>query len=197
MDSDRKIAELKAMGVRDCKAIPDERTRILSEKIKKLCGRDGYEVVGIYPPRYNTMYADIGNMNTILAWAHAESLEVVLKKNPECDLAISDQFAWKTTLINKLKTKGKKIQVIQRPKAEENIAVAAASILARARFLEVMDDMQKRFKHHFSKGANAHVISEAVEFLKNGGRIEDVAKVHFKTTKEVMTIFSKIKQQSN
>ncbi|GAF69110.1 unnamed protein product, partial [marine sediment metagenome] len=89
--------------------------------------------------------------------------------------------------ISKLKERGKRIELIQRPKAEENIAVAAASILARAQFIELMEFMEKRFKHTFSKGASDTVIEEAVDFIKNGGKLTDVSKVHFKMTDKVRT----------
>ncbi|MCK4588954.1 MAG: ribonuclease HIII [Nanoarchaeota archaeon] len=192
VDTEAKIEQLRSIGVRDCKKIPDSRVMLMAKRIGQICD---HEVVFILPPKYNELYSRMANLNEILAWAHAQSLEQLLTRNQECDIAISDQFAWKDILINKLKQRGKKIQVIQRPKAEENIAVAAASILARAKFLDVLSDMKRRFKHDFSKGCNDRVKGEAVDFLKKGGDLKDIAKIHFKTTKEVIGKFEKQKKK--
>ena len=127
----------------------------------------------------------MGNLNEVLAWAHAQSLEVLLRKNPKCDIAISDQFAGKDLLISKLKEMGKTIELIQRPKAEENIAVASASILARAGFIEILEFMERQFNHKFHKGAGNEVVEDALEFIKKGKNLSLVAKIHFQTTKKV------------
>jgi ribonuclease HIII len=140
------------------------------------------------------MWQSMKNMNDILAWSHAESLEVLLKRNPNCSIAISDQFASKQVLLDKLKEKGKNIELLQRPKAEENIAVAAASILARDVFLSSMEKMSRMFKQSFSKGENPKVIDEGVSFVKSGKRLSVVAKVHFKTTKKIGKLLEKKKE---
>lgn len=192
VDTEMKISQLRALGVRDSKKIPDNKIRLIAERIKKICGKDSYEVIFIPPPRYNQLYRDMGNLNEILAWAHAKSLEVLLKRNPECNIAISDQFAGKDILINKLKEKGRKIELIQRHKAEENIAVAAASVLARAKFIELMEFMEKEYNHNFHKGENDIVIKDAVDFVKKGKDLIQIAKIHFKTTEKVMNIVKKV-----
>lgn len=194
VNDENKMDDLKAIGVRDCKKLPDSRVKVMAKRVSQLCDS---EVIRILPPKYNELYARMGNLNEILAWAHSQSLEQVLKRNPKCEIAISDQFAWKDILLGKLKQMGRKIQVIQRPKAEENIAVAAASILARAKFVETIEYMNRTFRHSFSKGANDKVILEAVEYVKKKGGLQradmvlsNVAKVHFKTTDQVKKMLS-------
>ena len=73
------------------------------------------------------------------------------------------------------------------PRAEANIAVAAASVLARDRFLEKMAAMGKRYGMTFPRGASAAVIRAAQEFAKKNGtaKLPSVTKMHFKTTAEV------------
>src|SRR2546421_15740 len=83
----------------------------------------------------NEVYNKIHNLNVLLARAHAHALESLLEK-VSCDLAIADQFGNKSILLNALMEKGRKIKLEQRPHAEEDIAVAAASILARAKFVQ-------------------------------------------------------------
>lgn len=192
VDTENKINQLRALGVKDSKKIQDSKIKLMAKRIGSICGQNTYEVIFISPPKYNQLYTDMGNLNEILAWAHAQSLEALLKRNPECNIAISDQFAGKDILINKLKEKGRKIELIQRHKAEENIAVAAASILARAKFIELMEFMEKEFGQTFHKGENNTVIKESVEFVRKGKDLTQIAKFHFKTTEKVMNILKNI-----
>jgi ribonuclease HIII len=188
VDSEKKISQLKKIGVQDSKKISDKKVEIIAKKIKEICDS---EVIAISPLRYNQMWDSMGNLNDILAWSHAESLEVLLKRNLLCDVAISDQFASKDILLNRLKDKGKSIELLQRPKAEENIAVAAASILARDSFLRSLEKLGRIFKQSFSKGENPKVINEGLNFVKAGGKLSNVAKTHFKTTKKIEKLLEK------
>jgi ribonuclease HIII len=134
----------------------------------------------------------MGNLNELLAWAHAQSLEKVLTRNKDCNIAISDQFAWKDILIGKLKQLGKKIELVQRPKAEENIAVAAASILARANYLSSMEYLKKSYQIDFPKGAGNEANQTGLEYLNKGKELVDVAKIHFKNTKLIKVMQKQI-----
>jgi len=73
-------------------------------------------------------------------------------------------------------------------KAEHNIAVAAASILARARFLEKMAKLSRKYKMIFPRGASDSVIDAGKQFILKYGLLELnlVAKMHFKTTTEIL-----------
>lgn len=190
VDTEQKISALISLGVKDSKRIPDNRILHMAEKISKICDN---EVIHITPIRYNELWKDMLNLNQILAWSHAQSLEVLLKKNPQCNIAISDQFAGKEILLNKLKTLGKRIELIQRPKAEENIAVAAASILARARYLQVLNSLETRYNQRLNKGVSDEVIQQAVEFKLKGGDLKNVAKIHFKTMESVEKTLKELK----
>jgi ribonuclease HIII len=182
VDTQDKMEKLKAIGVKDSKKLSDARVIALAKRIFRDFDN---EVVIISPSRYNTLYKGMANMNEILAWGHAQSLEQLLIRNKECDFAISDQFAFKDLLLSKLKEKGKQIQVIQRPKAEENLVVAAASVLARARFIQYLERMEKENKHNFPRGASQTVIQEAADFIRKSGNLSEVAKISFKTTEKV------------
>jgi len=188
VDTPDKMEKLKAAGVKDSKKINDKKISVIASRIKSLCDS---EVIAISPQRYNELWESMTNLNEVLAWCHSQSLEKLLGRNPSCDMAISDQFACKEILLDKLKEKGKKIELLQRPKAEENIAVAAASILAREKFLESLTKMKKFYNQSFSKGANESVILEAVHFLKKGGTLKSIAKIHFKTINKVKEIMQK------
>jgi ribonuclease HIII len=75
----------------------------------------------------------------------------------------------------------------QRPRAESNIAVAAASVLARAKFVESLREMSDEYGTKLPKGASAKVDAAAREFVRAFGRAElhKVAKMHFRNAKKL------------
>ena len=104
--------------------------------------------------------------------------------NPPPVRAISDQFAHdKATVAGALMKMGRGIELVQRHKAEEDLAVAAASILARNEFVTRLAALGKQFDITFPKGASAAVDAAAREFVAKHGadKLEEVAKTHFRT----------------
>ena len=188
---DEKVAsQLAALGVKDSKALSDTKILEIAREIRKTC-QDKFVVVEISAERYNQIYAKLENekksLNDLLAWAHAKAIEELLSK-VECQTAIVDQFAGENLLLAKLQEKGKKLKVIQAHRAESHIAVAAASILARDRFVNKLDKLEKQYHTNLPKGASKEVVTVARQLVeKNGSEIlGKIAKLHFKTTKEVL-----------
>lgn len=181
---------LRGLGVRDSKRLSDRRCHELSEAIKVTC-RQQHTVVEIGPARYNDLYEQFRRegktLNTLLAWAHARVLENLLA-GVACTRAITDQFADPHFVQSKLQERGKKIHLIQMPRAEVHVAVAAASILARARFLERLADLSTQFGMTLPKGASEAVIQVGRALVKQFGKeaLRQVAKLHFKTTAQVL-----------
>ena len=98
--------------------------------------------------------------------------------------AISDQFAHDKGVISKALMKlGRGIELVQRHKAESDLAVAAASILARNEFVTRLRDMGKEYEMIFPKGASAAVDAAAKDFVARRGaeNLGKVAKMHFRT----------------
>ena len=187
---DEPIADaLRSIGVRDSKTCTDHEIKELAEKIKELC-TGKFEIIEISPEKYNKLYEQMRtegkNLNTLLAWGHARAIEELLKR-VDCKLAIADQFADKRFILGKLQAKGRTIELVQMPKAEQNIAVAAASILARARFVEKIAALSKKYAMTFPLGASAAVIKVGKQFIAKNGlhSLPLVAKIHFRTTAKV------------
>ena len=176
--------DLALMQVRDSKKISDGRILELAPDIRLLCP---HSLVAIGPQRYNELYAKIKNLNRLLAWGHARALENLLQQ-VDCDLAIADQFGDERLILNALQEKGKQIRLVQRTKAESDLAVAAASILARADFLQRLDRLSQELSTTLPKGASAAVELAGRMVVKKYGRdrLGSVAKLHFKTTKQVL-----------
>lgn len=185
---DREIAHtLLQAGIQDSKRIgSDFRIRDLSKIIRSTSGVVS-SVVMIGPERYNQLYAKFGNLNKLLAWGHARVIENLLEIKPDCPRALSDQFANPRLIQNALLEKGRGIVLEQRTKAESDLAVAAASILARERFIDWLRDAKKRFGKELPRGASGAVKEVARELTAaHGGEIlNEIAKTHFKTASEV------------
>jgi ribonuclease HIII len=177
-------ADLALMGARDSKKISDGRILELAPDIRRACR---HSVVAIGPQRYNELYAKIRNLNRLLAWGHARALENILQQ-VDCTLAISDQFGDEQLILNALQAKGKKVRLVQRTKAETDLAVAAASVLARAEFLHRLQRLSQEIGTSLPKGASPAVELAARMVIKKHGRerLGAVAKLHFKTTERVV-----------
>ena len=135
-------AAMREMGVRDCKQMTDKAVLAVGAKLRQLLGPNRYAVVKIGPAAYNRLYAKIKNINRLLAWAHGTCIEELLEKQQACPKVVVDQFApTEATIRRALKERGKKIVVEQRHRAEDDIAVAAASVMARAEFLRAIAAM--------------------------------------------------------
>ncbi len=184
---ERCAAELVRIGCKDSKSIPDDKKiHAIAEKIKKTAGVV-YEVICIGPRRYNELYAEIGNLNRLLAWGHARVIAALHEKVPACPRALSDQFANEWVLKRALGQRHIPVQLEQRTKAESDVAVAAASILARDRFVQWVQQTAAASQCPMPLGCAPHVTRAAQHFIATHGRdrLQDVAKLHFKVTQKL------------
>ena len=185
---DRGIArKLLDAGVQDSKRIgSDARVRTLAQIIRKTAG-GLIETVLIGPERYNELYEKFGNLNSLLGWGHARVIENLLAKKPDCPRALSDQFADARVIKRALLQHGRKIKIQQRPKAESDIAVAAASILAREAFIGWLERRGKAIGLVLERGVSASVKETAKKLVEKSGpqSLREVAKVHFRTAHEI------------
>jgi len=177
-------SELTLMNVRDSKKISDGRILEMSPEIRMICP---HSIIVIGPQRYNELYTKIRNLNRLLAWGHAKALETLLER-VSCGRAISDQFGDERLILNVLQEKGRTIVLEQRHKAESDIAVAAASILARAEFLLRLKRLSDEIGTALPKGASPAVELAGRMLVKRHGeeRLGSVAKLHFRTTQAVL-----------
>lgn len=171
------------LGIKDSKTLKDEIMLKMAQQIQK---NSVYSVVVISNAKYNELYSKFKNLNKLLAWGHARAIENILEKK-NCEYALSDKFGDESLIKNALLTHGKTIQLEQRTKAESDIAVAAASVLARATFVQKMQQMENFYRCKFPKGCNDIVKACAREFIQKYGkeRLNEVCKMHFKTYNEV------------
>ena len=175
-------------GVRDSKTISDDKR--ISDLAKLITETPGCvtTVVPIGNEAYNRLYAKMRSVNAVLAWGHARVIENLMgqkhRMNPPPVRAISDQFASSKSVVEKsLMSLGRSIELVQRHKAEEDLAVAAASILARDEFVKRLAALGKVCGAELPKGAGTNVDTVAKElFSKRGAEaLAKIAKMHFRT----------------
>ena len=179
--------KLRATGCCDSKLIKSSKKIMeLSAGIREIAG-NGWTAVVIGPESYNRLYAKFGNLNRLLAWGHARVIENLLEKVPACPRMLSDKFADERLIRRALLTRGREIRLDQRTKAESDVAVAAASILAREQFLRGMAKLEAEFGIELPRGAGPQVKAAGRSLMERFGAsvFERCAKTHFKTWNEL------------
>ncbi|MGK5594941.1 MAG: ribonuclease HIII [Parachlamydiaceae bacterium] len=173
------ILLLKELGVKDSKGLSDASIVKIAANIRQ---KLSYHVVKINPLKYNQIYAQFHNLNRLLAWGHATVIEAMITKT-DCHRVIIDQFANESIVVDALTRKKISLDLTQRHRAEEDLVVAAASILARDAFIQGLQLLSEKFQIKLPKGASSQVIAAGMKFAQKHGKnaLENVAKKHFKT----------------
>lgn len=174
------------LGITDSKRISsDKKIRDFAAAIRQ--SRTPQTVICIGPERYNVLIEKMGNVNRVLAWGHARAIENLCEVRPDCPRALSDQFANPRVLEKALMASGRTIRLEQRTKAESDYAVAAASILARERFIDWLEDASRKVGRTLPRGASAAVKDAARDVIAKHGKkhLASLVKMHFKTAAEV------------
>ena len=182
------IKAWEGKGIRDSKNISsDQRMAELADLIRNTPGCVT-TVVPIGNEAYNRLYTKMRSVNAMLAWGHARVIENLMgqkhRMNPPPVRAISDQFAASKSVVEKaLMTSGRQIELVQRHKAEEDLAVAAASILARDEFVQGLAKLEQQYATKLPKGASKAVDAVAKMIFAERGleTLAKVAKLHFRT----------------
>ena len=211
--TDEKLAaEMKKIGAKDCKQMTDDAVLTVGAKLRALLGPERYAVVKLGNAAYNRLYAKMRNINRMLAWAHGTAIEELLEKQPGCSRVVVDQFAaTENVILRSLKPRGKKATIDQHHKAESDIAVAAASVIARELFLRDMIKMSEEVlgpseapkagekfvpKRLPIGSSDPRVRKVAEEMVEAHGPVwlMNHAKAHFQTTDKVLAACGKTRE---
>ncbi len=183
--------EALRLGICDSKKLRDPDIEKIAKKLY-LAFPGQCHCLLIKNQRYNELIesfrAQGRNLNDLMAWAHEKVISELLGKTQNCEGVLVDQFSKAQKVKSRLSPKHPELKIIERSGAERDPAVAAASILARYQFLLQRQDLDARFKMRLPLGANPVVIKAAKDFVKQYGkeRLGEVAKLHFKTTLQVI-----------
>ena len=176
-------SKLQEIGVRDSKEIRAQGISRISRGILEAVGRNNVHVISLPPPEYEYRRAAAANVNRLLSELDAT---IMGKLVDEVELVVVDEFARSArSYLEPFVPCGVRLEV--RTRAEDDAAVAAASIVARARQLEEMERLSEQVGFGLPLGAT-HVVEagrRVVEELGEEG-LAEVAKIHFSTTRRVL-----------
>ncbi|MHB8585366.1 MAG: ribonuclease HIII [Thermoplasmatota archaeon] len=169
-------AALVRARVRDSKTVADSAIGAMADRIEQSCP---FEIVEFPPPEYNRAFAKAGTVTRMLLDAHGAVIRKLYARN-HVGRIIVDEFPGAKSLP---KSFGASVPatIIVRPRAEDDLAVAAASILARRRFLASLTVLSAEAGIDLPKGAGVRVKDAAKEVVRRYGKnkLEELAKTHF------------------
>jgi ribonuclease HIII len=165
------LRELLKSGVKDSKKIPKERIPEIAEKIKRSC-KGAVRV--LKPEKYNEEYRKFGNVNRLLENIYMDLIGKLLKRCSPRKVVI-DKFS---PNVEKVVRKAfPEINVEAKPCGEDDVVVAAASIVAKNERLRVMSELSKELGFALPEGnvKNREILSK----IPKEKRLKFV-KEHFK-----------------
>jgi len=173
-------------GLKETKRVSSDKAVLDFDKMIR--GTEGVVVKTTFArmERYNELYRKFGsNLNKLLAWMHAKSIEQALEVK-RVERGLIDQFS-RQPLVQAY-FKDDPIQLDMRPRAEEDPVVAAASIVARAEYIRQMAKLEKRVGEHLMRGASAQTKAQGKRIVEQFGpdALPEFAKMHFRTAYEVL-----------
>ena len=192
---DERVAKLlRTLNVRDSKTVGDPELRVLAGNIRDVVEEPKRAVIVLAPKRYNELYQQMRsegkNLNALLAWTHTRVIEDLIRHGLQPKFILSDQFGDKRYIESRLlvDTRLSGVPVIQMHRAEADVAVAAASILARDAFLRWLEQAGKTLGLTVPKGASPKVIETGRLLVARLGAdaMKEYAKVSFKTMGKVL-----------
>lgn len=178
-----KIEILKRMEVKDSKLLSEKRLFLLADRLR---ADFQYDQIVLFPKKYNEIYPKFKNLNHLLAWAHAAVIDALHQRTDAKEVLV-DQFTKEPLVSHYLKKRNNPIFVIEREKAESDLVVAGASILARSAFLEGLKLLEEEIGSPLPRGASTPVKQQARNLFDTHGKelFYSIAKLHFKTYKEL------------
>jgi len=174
--------ELQRSGVRDSKTLGASVVKAMAPLVMGAVGSQNVRVVALSPREYEARRGAAGNVNRLLDEVDAG---IIGELGDGIELVVVDQYAASAReRLRPFVPEGVRLEVRQR--AEDDAAVAAASVVARARQLEEMDRLSERVGFELPKGAT-HVLDAGKRIFRERGKagLEEVAKRSFRITEQI------------
>jgi len=185
------INDMRAIGVTDSKLVRDRQIEEIAKRLYRKY-KDSINCLVLKPQKYNELYdsfrAQGKNLNDLMAWLHYTLIRGLVERslthNIPMDGVLVDQFSTSSKVQRLCHLKHLGIPVIERHRAETDVAVAAASIIARYQFLQAHRAMREHYQIDFPLGSGARIGDIFRQFINtySAKRLHEVAKLHFKTT---------------
>ncbi|CEI83948.1 ribonuclease HIII [Oceanobacillus oncorhynchi subsp. incaldanensis] len=179
--------QLKQLGVEDSKHLKDDAIHRIAQEIIQL--PISYTILKLENEKYNRLQLKGWSQGKMKAMLHHHAIDKLIKKldGTDYDGIVIDQFCEPAVYKRYLQSEALKLheKTTFITKAESHsINVAAASILARARFVTAMDKLSQEAGITLPKGASGKVDKAAANYIKAHGeqQLGHVAKLHFANT---------------
>lgn len=178
--------DLITTGIADCKQLSDAAVLRLAGKLDE---RGGGNTIVLMPVEYNARYEKARNLNLLLAEMHAECVRALLRRQSmkRSGVVLIDQFAREEGAVAQALRMPPGWKLVTKVKGELDVAVAAASILARAAFLKGLKEMRGEYGTEFPAGSGEPTLKAARAFKRSFGvkELVNVAKLHFALTNKL------------
>lgn len=189
--SEEKIPLLKSMGITDSKTLTDRNISKLAKEIVR--EKIPYTLLTLDNIKYNKLQKKGWNQGKMKAMLHQHAIQKLLTKidNSLLHGILIDQFCQPSSYLKHISQEGLQLakDTFFMTKAESySTSVAAASIIARAKFVKEMDELSDRYGFTIPKGASSKVDEAAAYFIKKNGfdALSNVAKTHFANTEKAI-----------
>ena len=177
--SKEDINKLKQYGVKDSKLLNDEKITIIAKNIINDF-KDNYESLILMPELYNKVYKEFSSLknglNELLAWSHSQVIGNLYKKH-QFEIVTIDKFA-KEKVIEFYVKKECQVKMNIVTKAESDIVVATASVIARYFYIKLLKYLSEKYNVALLKGASNKVKEQKRNIDKN--ILPFICKLHFK-----------------
>lgn len=187
----QQVSLLKKMGVTDSKKLNDEMILKIYPQLIKLVEYDSQTLT---PTAYNEIFSKYRNAHILKAVLHNQALSTLHNKCASPHRLIIDQFASSSNYYKYLEIaqqKPVKIDLFITQAEQKYIAVACASIIARAIFLQQINALEQPLSLTLPLGAsNPYIKILARKILKTFGieTFNSLVKMHFKTYTEIVDV---------
>ena len=183
--SSETAEQLVNSGAADSKTLTDSAIRRIAASCMELLN-NASATISISPSAYNKKFTELRRcgMNSLdlLAEAHGKAIGVLIDRGYTPDRIVIDRFCGRKRLDPFLPSTDARLEL--RPRAEDDPAVAAASVIARFRYVEALSEMSKRYGVELTPGAGRSVDAAATILTEMYGPqvLEKTAKIHFRNT---------------
>lgn len=178
------IEELVKKGVKDSKALTDKKISQLADVVRATCE---VETLALFPEKYNELYPKFGNLNSMLAWAHATCISKLIPR-AETETIIIDKFAHDSVMLRAFAQKQIGTRPLLKCHAESDVVVAAASIIARDMFVKGLQRLGTQYATEFPKGGSqlATQAAKRLAFEYGADALRHSVKLHFKNARDIV-----------
>lgn len=186
-----KLELLKRLGVRDSKEMKDTQIVQLAKILKETIP---YQLLVLSPKKYNEIQPKYNAVRMKVA-LHNQAIYLLLHKiaPTKPDAVLIDQFTPEANF--KKYARLEKNQIEEKlyfvTKGEQyHLAVAAASIISRASFLEELDRASEELGFPLPSGAGTKSDQVAAKIIEKGGLtlLANYAKLHFANTEKAQKL---------